>query len=168
MMPPPDTDRHRATSRLVDAVVRTRANLEQGRREAARRFARDGDGQDGGRRKVAMLDRIREVHRTILAPLVESRQRLVHEVGTVWLEEDIDLVHEMPRAVIHFNSRDSGVDAPRAYMTVHVGEDGMTTVSQNFVTPIKTTDVTNRRLERLDHNAFATLVDEFLAKAMQG
>ncbi|WP_042695926.1 hypothetical protein [Azospirillum sp. B506] len=84
------------------------------------------------------------------------------------VQEDIGLVHEMPRAIVHFTSPDSAEDAPRAYMTIHVGEDGTTYVPENFLTPVKTTDVLTCRLDDLNSETVARLVDRFLAKAMQG
>ncbi|WP_395456786.1 hypothetical protein ACHMW5_15800 [Azospirillum melinis] len=153
-----------ATSRLVDAVVRTRRMLEAARRNTAGHF---GEG-DRNRRKLAVLTNIRDLHSRIIRPIVLSRQQIVRDVGTVWFQEDIGLVHEMPRAIVHFTSLDSAEDAPRAYMTIHVGEDGTTSVSENFLTPVKTTDVRNCRLDDLDSETVALMIDRFLAKTMQG
>ena len=153
-----------ATSRLVDAVVRTRRMLDDARREAIEHF---GEGARDGR-KVTMLKDIRDLHDRIIRPIADSRQPIIREVGTVWFQEDIDLVHEMPRAILHFTSLDTAEDAPRAYMTFHVGEDGTTSVSENFLTPVKTTDVLTCRLDDLDSETVAGMIDKFLAKAMQG
>lgn len=150
--------------RLVETVAQARAKLEEGRERATQRLAR---GTDGGH-KVAMLRRIRDIHQNLLLSTVQSRQRLVRDVGAVWLEEDIDRLHEMPRAVVHFRSLDAGLAAPRAYMTFHVAEDGTTFVSQNFVTPVKTTDVMVGRLDDLTPSRVERLVDEFLTKALGG
>ncbi|MBP2302429.1 hypothetical protein [Azospirillum picis] len=155
-----------ATSRLVDAVVRTRRMMAAGRQEATARFCDDDGDRDG--RKRTVLEQIRDLHDRIILPIVDSRQPIVREVGTVWFQEDVNLLHEMPRAVVHFVSRDTDKAAPRAYMTIHVGEDGTTSVSQNFLTPVKTTDVATLRLDDLHSETVARLVDEFLAKAMQG
>ena len=152
------------TSRLVDAVVRTRRMLEAARRSTIEQV---GEGARD-RRKVTVLTDIRDLHDRIIRPIVDSRQPIIREVGTVWFQEDIGLVHEMPRAIVHFTSLDSAEDAPRAYMTVHVGEDGTASVSENFLTPVKTTDVLTCRLDDLDSETVARLVDGFLAKAMQG
>ncbi|KAA0589127.1 hypothetical protein J2848_005122 [Azospirillum lipoferum] len=153
-----------ATSRLVDAVVRTRHMLDAARRSTIEHF---GEGpRDRG--KSAVLMDIRDLHDRIIRPIIESRQPIVRDVGTVWFQEDIGLVHEMPRAIVHFTSVDSAEDAPHAYMTIHVGEDGTTSVSENFLTPVKTTDVRTCRLDDLDSEAVALMVDRFLAKAIQG
>lgn len=153
-----------ATSRLVDAVVRTRRILETARRNTVGHF---GEG-DRNRCKLAVLTDIRDLHSRIVRPIVESRQPIIRDIGTVWFQEDIGLVHEMPRAIVHFTSIDSAEDAPRAYMTIHVGEDGTASISENYLTPVKTTDVRSCRLDDLDSEAVALVVDRFLAKAMQG
>lgn len=153
-----------ATSRLVDAVVRTHRMLETARRDTTEHF---GEGSRDGR-GATVLKEIRDLHDRIIRPVVDSRQPIVRDVGTVWFQEDIGLVHEMPRAIVHFTSIDSAEDAPRAYMTIHVGEDGTTSVSENFLSPVKTTDVLTCRLDDLDSGTVARLIDRFLAKAMQG
>ncbi|MBK1836815.1 hypothetical protein JHL17_05260 [Azospirillum sp. YIM B02556] len=153
-----------ATSRLVDAVVRTRRMLDAAKRDTTEHF---GEGSRDGR-KVTVLQDIRDLHDRIIRPIVDSRQAIVREVGTVWFQEDIDLVHEMPRSIVHFTSIDTAEDAPRAYMTVHVGEDGTTSVSGNFLAPVKTTDVLTCRLDELDSETVARLIDRFLAKALHG
>ncbi|MBY6264826.1 hypothetical protein EI613_23320 [Azospirillum sp. 412522] len=153
-----------ATSRLVDAVVRTRRTLDTARLSTKEHF---GEGSRDGR-KVEVLQDIRDLHDRIIRPIVDSRQPIVRDVGTVWFQEDIDLVHEMPRALVHFTSIDTAEDAPHAYMTIHIGEDGTTSVSENFLTPVKTTDVLTCRLDELDSGTVARLIDRFLAKAMQG
>lgn len=153
-----------ATSRLVDAVVRTRRMLEAARHNTAGHF---GEG-DRDRLKLAVLADIRDLHGRIVRPIVESRQQIVRDVGTVWFQEDIGLVHEMPRAIVHFTSIDNAQDAPRAYMTIHVGEDGTASISENYLTPVKTTDVRSCRLDDLDSETVALVIDRFLAKAMQG
>lgn len=153
-----------ATSRLVDAVVRTRRMLEAARRRTAGHFGEGPRDRD----KSAVLMDIRDLHDRIIRPIVDSRQQIVRAVGTVWFQEDIGLVHEMPRAIVHFTSVDSAEDAPQAYMTIHVGEDGTTSVSENFLTPVKTTDVRTCRLDDLDSQTVALMVDRFLAKAIQG
>lgn len=84
------------------------------------------------------------------------------------VQEDIGLVHEMPRAIVHFSSLDSAGDAPRAIMTIHAGENGTASISEDHRTPVKTTDVRNCRLDDLDSEAVALAIDRFLAKAMQG
>ncbi|PWC35963.1 hypothetical protein [Azospirillum sp. TSO35-2] len=152
-----------ATSRLVNAVVRTRRILDAARCAATEHF---GEGARDGR-KVTMLKDLRDLHDRIIRPVADSRQPIVRDVGTVWFQEDIGLVHEMPRAIVHFTSLDTGEDAPRAYMTFHVGEDGTASVSGNFLTPVKTTDVRTCWLDDLDSETVAEMIDEFLAKAIQ-
>ncbi|PWC88384.1 hypothetical protein TSH100_07375 [Azospirillum sp. TSH100] len=153
-----------ATSRLVDAVVRTRRILDAARRRTTEQFG-EGPHYPG---KSAVLADIRDLHDRIIRPIVETRQQIVRDVGAVWFQEDIGLVHEMPRAIVHFTSVDSAEEAPRAYMTIHVGEDSTTSVSENFLTPVKTTDVRTCRLDDLDSGTMALLIDRFLAKAIQG
>jgi hypothetical protein len=161
--------RSQAEKRLLQVVERTRAQLEAGRDRTADRLARDGGGgDDEARRKAEMLNRIRDFHRQTLFPIVHRKQRTVRGIGSVWVEEDIERLHEMPRASVHFASLDAGSKAPHAYMTFHVDEKGAAIVSRNYVTPVKDTDVTVSRFEDLTPERVEEMLNEFLVKALGG
>jgi hypothetical protein len=151
-------------SRLIEAVGRARERLYAGRRMAEEEMGRS----ETHRHHLDLLRRIRRFHQQILFPIVQSRQHIVEHVGTVWLEEDIDPPHQLPRVLVHFNSINTAVDAPRAFMTFHVGENGTTFVSRNYESPIKTTDVTLGRLEELSAEVIERFINEFLTKALEG
>jgi hypothetical protein len=115
---------------------------------------------------VDLLRRIRDFHKEVLLPAVNAKRPTVERVGALWLEEDIDPPHQMPRAFVRFSSISTAAEAPRAYMTFHVAEDRTTLVSRNYETPVKNTDVTVGRLEELTPEVVSAAIDEFLLRAL--
>ena len=142
--------------RLIEAVERARNGLHDARVQA----------EDDGRH-VDLLRRIRTFHQRVLFPIVQHKHHVVRHVGTVWLEEDIDPPHQLPRAIVHFDSISTASGAPRGYMTFHVAENGTTFVTRNYESPIKTTDVTLGKLEELTPETVERAIDEFLTKALE-
>jgi len=150
--------------RLFQIVEQVRTHLQAGRNRTAERLAHDGNG--GGRGIAEMLDRIRAFHQRTLFPLVHRKQRMVRDIGSVWVEEDIERLHEMPRATVHFDSLDAGAHAAHAYMTFHVAGDGTAIVSRNYVTPVKDTHVIVGHLDDLTPERVGEVLNEFLVKAL--
>ena len=148
--------------RLREAVDRALEQLEAGRRQADEDLSRSP--VHGAH--VDLLRRIRTFHREVLLPAVRAKRSIVEHVGALWLEEDIDPPHQMPRAIIRFNSISTDARAPRAYMTFHVSENGAAVVSRNYETPVKNTDVTLGRLEELTPETVSDAIDGFLVQAL--
>jgi hypothetical protein len=148
--------------RLREAVNRALEHLEAGRRQAEEDLFRSP--VHGAH--VDLLRRIRTFHREVLLPIVRAKRAIVEPVGALWLEEDIDPPHQMPRAIVRFNSISTDAQAPRAYMTFHVAEDGTALVSRNYETPVKNTDVTLGRLEDITPETVASAIDGFLLRAL--
>jgi hypothetical protein len=142
--------------RLIEAVERARKGLHDARAKA------EEDGQH-----IDLLRRIRTFHQRVLFPIVQHKHHVVRHVGTVWLEEDIDPPHQLPRAIVHFDSISTASGAPHGYMTFHVAENGTTFVTRNYESPIKTTDVTFGKLEELTPETVGRSIDEFLTKALE-
>lgn len=149
-------------ARLREAVDRTLEHLHADRLRAAEELARSP--VHGAH--VDLLHRIRAFHQEILLPAVNAKRPIVEHVGALWLEEDIEPPHQMPRAFVRFSSISTAADAPRAYMTFHVAEDGTTLVSRNYDTPVKNTDVTVGRLEELTAETVSAAIDDFLMQAL--
>ena len=149
-------------ARLREAVDRALEHLHAGRRRADEDLSRSP--VHGAH--VDLLRRIRAFHQEILLPAVNAKRPIVEHVGALWLEEDIDPPHQMPRAFVRFSSISTAAEAPRAYMTFHVAEDGTTLVSRNYDTPVKNTDVTVGRLEDLTAETVSAAIDDFLLRAL--
>jgi hypothetical protein len=149
-------------TRLREAVDRALENLQAGRRQADEDLSRSP--VHGAH--VDLLRRIRNFHKEVLLPAVNAKRPTVERVGALWLEEDIDPPHQMPRAFVRFSSISTAAEAPRAYMTFHVAEDGTTLVSRNYETPVKNTDVTVGRLEELTPEVVSAAIDDFLLRAL--
>jgi hypothetical protein len=155
--------RSRGERRLADIVEQTKAHLESGRRRSAERVA--SDGQDG---KLQMLGRVRDFHHQTLFPIIRRKQEVVRGIGSIRVDEDIEKLHALPRAIVHFDSIDAGPDAPRACMTFHIAEDGAAILARNYLRPVKNTEVTVRRLDDLSPELVEEAIDEFLIKALGG
>ncbi|UEM01805.1 hypothetical protein JL101_017570 [Skermanella rosea] len=149
-------------TRLREAVDRALEHLQAGRRQAEEDLSRSPVHGT----HVDMLRRIRTFHKEVLLPAVNAKRSIVEHVGALWLEEDIDPPHQMPRAFVRFSSISAHPMAPRAYMTFHVAEDGTALVSRNFETPVKTTEVTLGRLEELSPETVSAAIDDFLLRAL--
>jgi hypothetical protein len=149
-------------ARLREAVNRALERFEAGRRQAEEDLSRSP--VHGAH--VDLLRRIRTFHREVLLPTVNAKRAIVEPVGALWLEEDIDPPHQMPRAIVRFSSISTDAGAPHAYMTFHVAEDGIALVSRNYETPVKNTDVTLGRLEELTPETVSTAIDDFLLRAL--
>jgi hypothetical protein len=160
-MPSSGEDQSRE-ARLREAVDRALEHLEAGRRQAEEDFSRSP--VHGAH--VDLLRRIRTFHREVLLPIVNAKRAIVEPVGALWLEEDIDPPHQMPRSIVRFSSISTAARAPRAYMTFHVAEDGTALVSRNYETPVKNTDVTLGRLEELTPETVSAAIDGFLVQAL--
>ena len=149
-------------ARLGEAVERALEYLQTGRMLADEELSRSP--VHGAH--VDLLRRIRSFHREVLLPAVNAKRPIVEHVGALWLEEDIDPPHQMPRAFVRFSSISTAAQAPRAYMTFHVAEDGTALVSRNYDTPVKNTDVTVGRLEDLTPEVVSAAIDDFLLRAL--
>ena len=148
--------------RLEAAIDQAWRRLDAGRRHAEEEMRRSTVPG----RNVDLLRRIRTFHKEVLLPAVQDRHDLLRPVGAIWLEEDIDPPHQMPRAIVRFSSISTDAAAPQAYMTFHVAEDGTALVSRNYDSPVKNTDVTLGRLEDLTPETVAEAIDAFLVKAL--
>ncbi len=149
--------------RLIEAVERARKDLHDARMQAEDEMSHSKVHGRG----IDLLRRIRTFHQRVLFPIVQHKHHVVRHVGTVWLEEDIDPPHQLPRAIVHFDSISTAKGAPHGYMTFHVAENGTTFVSRNYETPVKTTDVTLGKLEDLTPEAVGLAIEEFLTKALE-
>jgi len=149
-------------ARLREAVERALEHFNAGRRQAEEDLSRSPVHGS----HVDLLRRIRPFHKDVLLPAVNAKRAIVEHVGALWLEEDIDPPHQMPRAIVRFSSISTDARAPRAYMTFHVAEDGTALVSRNYEAPVKNTDVTVGRLEELTPEEVSAAIDDFLLRAL--